>query len=88
MPADFSVIAVDPVDRVALSDEKLRRRLHDGARKFSRQGMMKTGEWRQFAKHISCQRGDFNKLQTYTALGEQCAKRAVPLEEARILRQS
>jgi glucose-6-phosphate 1-dehydrogenase len=36
VPANYSIIAVDRVD---LSDEKLRRRLHDGVRKFSRQGM-------------------------------------------------
>ena len=42
MPADFSIIAVDRVD---LSDEKLRRRLHDGVKKFSRQGTVKAGEW-------------------------------------------
>lgn len=71
MPADFSVIAVD---RVELSDEKLRRRLHDGVRKFSRQGMVKTAEWGEFARHIHYQQGDFKELQTYTALGEQCAK--------------
>jgi hypothetical protein len=40
MPADFSVIAVDRVD---LSDEELRRRLHDGVRKLSRRGMVKAG---------------------------------------------
>ena len=71
MPANFSIIAVDRVD---LSDEKLRRRLHDGVKKFSRQGMVKTGEWGEFARHIRYQQGDFKKLQTYTALGEQCAK--------------
>lgn len=71
MPADFSVIAVD---RVGLSDEKLRRRLHDGVKKFSRQGMVNTGEWSEFARHIHYQEGDFKNLQTYTALGEQCAK--------------
>src|SRR5271157_4547046 len=66
MPADFAVIAVDRVD---LSDEKLRRRLHEGVKKFSRKGMVKTGEWSEFARHIRYQRGDFKKLQTYTALG-------------------
>lgn len=71
MPADFSVIAVDRVD---LSDEKLHRRLHDGVKEFSPQGMVKTGEWGEFARHIHYQKGDFRKLQTYTALGEQCAK--------------
>jgi glucose-6-phosphate 1-dehydrogenase len=71
MPADFSIIAVD---RVELSDEKLRRRLHDGVKKFSRQGGAKPGEWREFARHIRYQQGDFKKLQTYTALGEECAE--------------
>lgn len=71
MPADFSVIAVDRVD---LSDEKLRRRFHDGVKKFSRQGKVKSGEWDGFARHIHYQQGDFKNLQTYTALGEQCAK--------------
>ncbi|MBZ5537737.1 MAG: glucose-6-phosphate dehydrogenase [Acidobacteriia bacterium] len=71
MPAHFSVIAVDRVD---LSDEKLCRRLHDGVKKFSRQGMVKTGEWGEFAGHIRYQQGDFKKLQTYAALAEQCAK--------------
>lgn len=71
MPADFSVIAMDRVD---LSDEKLRHRLHDGVKKFSRQGMVKTSEWGEFAGHIRYQQGDFKNLQTYTTLGEQCAK--------------
>ena len=71
MPVNFAVIAVD---RVELSDEKLRRRLHDGVRKFSRQEMVKTGEWGEFAGHIHYRQGDFKKLQTYTALGEQCEK--------------
>ena len=71
MPADFSVIAVDRVD---LSDEKLRRRLHDGVKKFARHGQAKGAAWNQFAKHIHYQQGDFKKLSTYAALGEQCAK--------------
>src|ERR1017187_7088414 len=56
MPAHFSIIAVD---RVALSDETLRRRLHDGVRKFARQGIAKAGEWAEFARHIHYQQGDF-----------------------------
>ncbi len=71
LPADFSVIVVDRVD---LSDEKLHRRLHDGVKKFSRQGKVQSGEWSEFARHIHYQQGDFKKLQSYTALGEQCAK--------------
>src|ERR1022692_3159229 len=71
LPADFSVIAVDRVD---LSDDKLRRRLHDGVKKFSRHGMVKTGAWREFARHLHYQQGDFKTLHTYTALGAHCAK--------------
>lgn len=71
MPADFSIIAVDRVD---MSEPKLRRRLHDGVKKFSRHGKVRIGEWRELAKHIHYQQGDFKKLQTYRALGEQCAK--------------
>lgn len=71
LPADFSVIVVDRVD---LNDEKMRRRLHAGVKKFSRHGMGKNGEWKEFASHLHYLQGDFKKLQTYTALAEQCAK--------------
>jgi glucose-6-phosphate 1-dehydrogenase len=71
MPDDFSIIAVDRVD---VSDEKLRRRLHEGVKKFSRHGMTKKREWDEFAKHIRYQQGDFKELQAYRTLGEQCAK--------------
>jgi glucose-6-phosphate 1-dehydrogenase len=69
MPSEFSVIAVD---RVVMSDQQLRRRLHDGVKKYSRQGVVKTSEWNEFAKHLHYQQGDFKKLQTYTDLGAQC----------------
>lgn len=62
LPTDFSIIAVD---RVKLNEEKPRRRLHDGVRKFSRRGSVKTGEWAKFASHIHYRQGDFKKLQTY-----------------------
>ena len=71
MPADFAVIAVDRVD---LNDENLRRRLHDGVKKFSRHGKVPGHAWSEFAKHIHYQQGDFKKLHTYTALGAQCVK--------------
>ena len=71
MPADFAVIAVDRID---LNDDNLRRRLHDGVRKFSRQGKVPGRAWSEFVKHIHYQQGDFKKLQTYKALGTQCAK--------------
>jgi glucose-6-phosphate 1-dehydrogenase len=71
MPSDFSVIVVD---RAELNDEKLRRRLHEGVKKFSRQKTIKANAWSEFARHIRYQQGDFKKLHTYTALGGQCAK--------------
>jgi glucose-6-phosphate 1-dehydrogenase len=71
LPADFSVIAVDRVD---VSDETLRRRLHAGVKKFARHKVVKSGAWREFARHLHYQRGDFKKRHTYTTLGEHCAK--------------
>ena len=71
MPAVFSVLVVD---RVVMSDEKLRSHLHDGINQFSRHGKVKAGEWSEFARHIHYQQGDFKKLATYTDLGKQCAK--------------
>jgi glucose-6-phosphate 1-dehydrogenase len=71
LPTDFSVIAVD---RDALSLEKFRRRLHDGIKKFSRHRTVKPREWGEFARHVYYQQGDFKKLQTYSAIGKQCAK--------------
>ena len=58
MPADFSIIVVDRVD---LSDEKLRRRLHDGVKKFSRHGMVKTSEWSQVCQTYSLPEGRFQE---------------------------
>jgi glucose-6-phosphate 1-dehydrogenase len=71
MPDHFRVIAVD---RVEMSDEKLRRHLQEGVNQFSRQGAVKGAAWREFGSHIQYQQGDFKRLQTYTALGEQCSK--------------
>ncbi len=71
MPANFSIIVVDRVD---LSDEKLRRRLHDGVKRFSRHRKVKPSEWSKFAKHIHYQKGDFKKLETYRTLDKQCKK--------------
>lgn len=71
MPTKFSIIVVDRID---MSDEKLRRRLHDGVKKFSRTGKLKISEWSSFAKHIHYKQGDFKKMHTYKALDEHCAK--------------
>jgi glucose-6-phosphate 1-dehydrogenase len=70
MPANFAIIAVD---RVAMSDEKLRQRLHQGVKQYSRYGIAKPKAWAEFAGHIRYQQGDFKKPQTYAALGKVCA---------------
>lgn len=71
LPSAFSIIALD---RDAFTDEQLRKRLHDGVKKFSRRPPVKAAEWNTFSKHIHYIQGDFTKQQTYTALGELCLK--------------
>ncbi len=70
LPADFLIIAVDRVD---LSDETLRRCLHNGVKKFARHGTVKNGAWREFARHLHYHQGNFKQLHTYTTLREHCA---------------
>src|SRR5580658_6363581 len=70
LPAQFAIIAVD---RIKLGDDALRRRLRDGVNQFSRFGKAREAVWKQFAQHIHYHPGDFKKLQTYTALGKECA---------------
>jgi glucose-6-phosphate 1-dehydrogenase len=71
MPAQFSIFVVD---RVSMSDESLRQRLHDGVKRFSRHLPVRTGDWDRFASHISYHQGDFKKLETYTDLADQFEK--------------
>ena len=69
LPAHFAIIAID---RIQLSDDNLRRRLHDGINQFSRFGKAKAAAWNQFAMHIHYQQGDFKKFQTYSTLKTRC----------------
>src|ERR1700689_1910667 len=71
LPAHFSILAVD---RMKFSDEKLRRRLHDGVNQFSRFGKPQAAAWNQFAQHVHYLQGDFKALATYAALGAQYGK--------------
>ncbi len=71
MPEKFAILAVD---RASMSDQKLRQRLREGVKKFSRSAAKAGKALDNFAEHIHYQQGDFTKLQTYTALDEQCAK--------------
>jgi glucose-6-phosphate 1-dehydrogenase len=67
IPAQLSIVAID---RIKISDEELRKRLHDGVNKFSRNGKADDKKWSRFAKHISYRQGDFKKQETYSSLKE------------------
>jgi glucose-6-phosphate 1-dehydrogenase len=71
LPSNFSIIVVG---RVEFNEERLRRHLYDGVKKFSRRGNVKAVEWSEFASHIQYLQGDYGKLRTYAAIGKQCAK--------------
>jgi glucose-6-phosphate 1-dehydrogenase len=71
MPRQLSIIAID---RLAYSDEDLRKRLHEGVNTFSRYGKVSEQKWKDFATHIYYQQGDFKKPETYAALKNQCDK--------------
>jgi glucose-6-phosphate 1-dehydrogenase len=71
IPAHFSIVAVD---RVALSDEALRKHLHEGVRKFARAGKTAAKAWTEFAGHIRFLQGDFKSHATYKALSDLCVK--------------
>jgi glucose-6-phosphate 1-dehydrogenase len=71
LPAQFAIIAVD---RIRLSDNHFRQRLHNGVNQFSSFGKAKAAAWNQFVTHIHYQHGDFKKSQTYAALSVQCAR--------------
>jgi len=69
MPANFAIVAVDRLD---WSDDQLRQHLRDGVKKFSRHSDASGADWNAFARRIHYQQGDFQKLPTYTTLGDQC----------------
>ncbi len=71
IPDHLSIIVID---RVKMNDEKLRNHLRDGVNKFSRHENVTDKIWDQFAKNIFYQNGDFTKMETYSALKEQCEK--------------
>ena len=70
MPAHFAIIAVD---RVELGEDALRKRLHEGVKKFCPKRKGRGKEWNEFAKHVRYLQGDFKSHVTYKELGDQCA---------------
>ena len=75
LPDKFAIIGVD---RAALSDETLRKRLLEGVRRFSNLGPIKAADWKTFAAHISYQRAILTTARTYSIL----AKRLAALDKA------
>jgi len=69
IPVHFSIIVVD---RVELSEIALRKRLHEGVKKFARCGKTAVKEWNEFSRHIRYLQGDFKGNATYTELSHQC----------------
>lgn len=70
LPDKFAIICVD---RAALSDETLRKRLRAGVRHFSNLSRIKGADWKAFAAHISYQRADFAAARTYAILAKRLA---------------
>jgi len=71
IPVHFAIIAVD---RVAIGDAALRKRLHAGVVKFARNGKASAKEWNEFSGHIHYLQGDFKSHATYKELSDQCAR--------------
>jgi glucose-6-phosphate 1-dehydrogenase len=71
IPDHFSIIAVD---RVELGEGALRKRLHEGVRKFARCAKTAVKEWNGFSRHIRYLQGDFKGKATYAELSGQCTK--------------
>jgi len=71
IPAHFSIIAVD---RVALSEDALRKRLREGVKKFARCGKAVAKEWNEVSRHIHYLQGDFKSHATYKELSNQCVR--------------
>lgn len=71
LPPHFSIIVLG---RGKLAEAKLRQHLREGVNRFSRPSKVKGEEWNQFADQIHYLQGDYKKIQTYSTLGEQCAK--------------
>ncbi len=68
IPAHFSILAVD---RVALSQAALQKRLHEGIAEFGHEG--KAGkQWKEFSRNIRYLQGDFKDNATYKKIREHC----------------
>ena len=71
MPKKFAIIAVD---RAHFRDAELHKHFLDGVKRFSRKGKVKGADWKQFARHVTYQQGDFKDPATYSNLAKSFAK--------------
>jgi glucose-6-phosphate 1-dehydrogenase len=71
MPKQFAIVALD---RIPMSDVALRERLLDGVKKFARKRKLKNADWKNFARHVTYQQGDFEDPATYSILAKKCAQ--------------
>jgi glucose-6-phosphate 1-dehydrogenase len=71
LPQQFAIIVVD---RVEFTNDQIRKRLHDGVKKFSRQEKINENDWEEFSKHIYYMKGDFKQINLYQELAEKCSK--------------
>jgi len=70
MPRRFAIVAFG---RSAFSDAKLRQRFFQGVRRFSRKRKTKSGDWKNFAAHITYERGDYGDPAAFSNLKAKCA---------------
>src|ERR1051326_2833944 len=55
MPQKFAIVAVD---RAHFRAAELHKHFLDGVKRFSRNGKVKSTDWKSFANHITYQQGD------------------------------
>ena len=70
MPKKFAILAFG---RSAFSDVKLRQRFFEGVKHFSVRRKVKSGDWNDFAAHITYEQGDYSDPAAYTSLKAKCA---------------
>ena len=71
MPRKFAIIAVD---RAHYRDAELHKHFLDGVKRFSRKGKVKGADWKQFARHVTYQQGDFKDPAIYSNLAKSFVK--------------
>jgi glucose-6-phosphate 1-dehydrogenase len=67
MPKKFAIIAVD---RAHFRAAELHKHFLDGVKRFSRKGKVKAANWKQFARHVTYQQGDFKDPAIYSNLAK------------------